>query len=183
MTLILSIIIAIIIICYDQKKEKQNKNVHSIVSPDYISYIASGGLPVIGCKYLNYLPGEKCHLIEAANYFATTKDKKYYRTYSGKTTYKKKKRYRTSNTTSYSVTDTSTTVYKGRIIITNKRIIFSNNDEFFYIPLSNIVTYIPYTNAITLNLKKGNKSFYVPNGYVIATLIYNILNENKRFNF
>ena len=182
MTLILSIIIAIIIVCYDLKKEKQNKNVCSIVSPNYTSYITNGGLPVIDYNHLNYLPGEKCHLIEAANYFVTTKNKKYYRTYSGETTYKKNKRYRTSDTTSYSVTDTSTTVYKGRIIITNKRIIFSSNDEFFCISLSNIVTYVPYSNAITLNLKKGHKSFYVPNGYVIATLIYNILNENKRFN-
>ena len=82
MTLILSIIIAIIIVCYDLKKEKQNKNVCSIVSPNYTSYITNGGLPVIDYNHLNYLPGEKCHLIEAANYFVTTKNKKYYRTYS-----------------------------------------------------------------------------------------------------
>lgn len=54
MTLILSIIIAIIIVCYDQKKEKQNKNVCSIVSPDYTSYITNGGLPVIDYNHLNY---------------------------------------------------------------------------------------------------------------------------------
>ncbi|MDO4363773.1 MAG: hypothetical protein Q4C99_04545 [Clostridia bacterium] len=105
MTLILSIIIATIIICYDLKKEKQNKNVYSIVSPDYISYITSGGLPIIDCKYLSYLPNEKCHLVESANYFYTSKSKCYNRSYNGTTTYKKNKRYSSSSSTYYPVTE------------------------------------------------------------------------------
>lgn len=180
MTLILSIIIAIIIICYDLKKEKQNKNVCSIVSPDYTSYITNGGLPVIDYNHLNYLPGEKCHLVESANYFYTSKSKCYNRSYNGTTTYKKNKRYSSSNSTYYPVTETNTTVYKGKIIITNKRIIFSNYNYFFCIPLSDIITYTPYNNEIVFNTKKETKRLYVPNGYVIANLINNIFIQSAR---
>lgn len=175
--LFLIIILALYIYEKKQKKEIGNCTVPSIMPQTAVCNIQNQSVPVFRYPLVNYEVGEKCHYVENAVYFAVSHTTYRQRTSTGTAAAKKNRRNWTCASTTYPITTSSTNKYEGRLIITNRRILFLCDQYDLYIPLTSIIAYTPYRNRIVIHTNKSIHCIYVPNGYVVANLLYAI-NQN-----
>lgn len=176
---VLFFIIILALCIYEKKKQKEIENctVPSIMPQAAVCDIQNQSVPVFHYPLVHYEAGEKCHYVENAVYFAVSHTTYHQRTSAGTASTNKGRRSWTCASTSYPVTTSNTNKYEGRLIITNHRMLFLCDRYDWHIPLGCIIAYTPYRNRIVIHTSKSIHCVYVPNGYVVANLLYAI-NQN-----
>lgn len=170
-------IILVVIAKKEKKEEQKNTPVLSVPSTAKTD-ILNGNLPIFRSNNLFLSQNEICHFIENARYDTFTTQKHYVRYGGGRSTAKNDNRYRSSCYSYHPYTTQAKTRHMGTIYITNKQIVFTSNSYGITIPLTDIVTAIPSDKSVSFHCSKNIYQFYVPDGFLILTLLNNI-NYNK----
>lgn len=167
------ILLAVIIAKSIKKKRSKIKSIMPLSATDDIN---NGMLPVINWQQVILDDKEECHYIENAIYEKTINRTRNIRTTNGRSSYGKNgKRYYSSYSSYRPYSTTEYKSYNGMLCITTKKIVFTNNNTSFSIPITSIFSFSPYKNAVVFHCNKGTYKVFVPDGNIVSKLLYNII--------
>lgn len=177
----LFVVLPMILILIAKKEKKDEINSTPILSLPMGAKadIENGKLPTFFCRNLFLSQDEVCHFIENARYDTFSVQKHYVRYGGGSSTAKNNKRYRSSCYSYHPYTTQIKTRHTGTIYITNKRIVFTSNNYGVTISLTDIIIAMPSDKIISFHCTESIYQFYVPDSFLILTLLNNI---NQKMN-
>ena len=153
----------------DMFRQKQVPTVQSILPPAAANEIMCGRLPILNTNRIFLKGGETCHYIDKALYEKKIVKKRYVQhnrgtSYPGILFHDIRHHYGKGYT---DVTDNvQYEIYRGILYITNRRIIFQDEQGGFEINLNDLSAITPYGNCVELQCKNKNYKIFVPNGGV-----------------
>ena len=147
--------------------------VSSILPTAAKQQISQGILPVINADKLFLKSGEVCHYADCAIYEKKTVRKKYVRKSTGYSMpgLFKGTRINLGGGNTDVVDNVSHDTYNGVLYVTNKRIIFANEQSNFSKKVEDLVSATPYSNCIELQFEKETLKVFVPDGAIVHSVL------------
>lgn len=143
---------------FGQGQENILPQVQSIIPSQAENLIKSGTLPNFDTSTIMLGKDEKCHFIDRV-IMVINVTKKMYKRRGGGSSIRIFRGFTIHNMDSTTIPEeyTNTKYTKGILYVTNKRIVFVSKENAFDKKISNLTSYIPYNNAISLQF--GDKVY------------------------
>ncbi len=158
----------------------KNTNSKSLMNTETLNMIKNGQLPTIIGTNINLANDEVCHYADIGYTF---KDKTITTGYTGKSSgisirVMKGLTYRTGGSGGKAIRENQRTTYTGKLYITNKRVIYSSNNECFDKTFDKITSVTEVNDGIILQIGSTSYSIIL-NTHTEFVKIFNMVKNNQ----
>ena len=153
----------------DMFKQSSTPQIQTALPETVIQEYRKGNLPILNASKIFLQKGEKCHYFDKAIYEKKVVKKRTARRNNGYSMpgFFKGTRVYSGGGISDTVENVSYDSIKGILYITNKRIIFVDDEMGFDKKTDDIIALTPYANCVEIQFKNGTYKIFVPDGNIV----------------